>query len=155
MGLFTLSALGVHRDEFFLLVGLGVSGLGIGLATGPATAAALDGGGDNSAGEAAGLLNTSRMIGLSLGVATMGAIVSSGGNALAGSARAHQMFVAGLSTALRLNAAVAVLAAIVALGTLSSIARPQDADESYQAVRLKRRGDDRSATRMAPKAASR
>lgn len=123
-GLTTLSALSVRTDQLLIFAGLGLSGLGIGLTASPTTAAALDTSGSDAAGEAAGLLNTSRMIGLSLGVATMGAIVSASGNVLAGGMRAHEAFVAGLSTALRLNAGVAVLAALIALATLRSVTLP-------------------------------
>lgn len=62
------------------------------------------------------------MIGLSLGIATMGAIVASGGNVLAGSPRARDAFVSGLSDALRFNAAIALFAALVAAATITSVA---------------------------------
>lgn len=124
VGLYVLSGLGVHRDAWLIFAGLGLAGLGVGFTTSPTTAAALDGSGTDEAGEAAGLLNTSRMIGLSLGVATMGAVVSGGGNVLGGGLGAHQSFVNGLSTALQLNAGIAVIAAVVAMTTLGIVARP-------------------------------
>ena len=119
VGLLALSWLGEDTQPTRLVAGLLVAGVGIGMTTSPATAAALDG--DNgAAGEKAGLLNTSRMIGLSLGIATMGAIISGSGDVLAGGAAARAAFVDGLSTALRINAGIGLVAACVAIATLSA-----------------------------------
>jgi hypothetical protein len=63
------------------------------------------------------------MIGLSLGIATMGAII--GGGALAGGVGARAAFVSGLSDALRVNAGIALFAALVATATITAATRPR------------------------------
>ena len=119
IGLGLLTRLGVEADPWRLLPALAVVGLGVGLSTTPITAAALDGLPDSKAGVAAGILSTSRMIGLTLGIALMSAIVSAawpGG--LAGGDVPPEAFVSGLSDAFWVNSAIAALAAIVAARTL-------------------------------------
>jgi hypothetical protein len=66
-------------------------------------------------GVAAGVLNTFRWTGLALGIALMGAVVSSAGRA---TATRRATFVHGFSHAVTINAAIAALAAAVALLTL-------------------------------------
>lgn len=127
--LLALSWVGEDARPGLLLAGLLVAGIGIGMTTSPATAAALDGD-DGVAGEKAGLLNTSRMLGLSLGIATMGAIISGSGDVLAGGAAARAAFVDGLSTALRINAGIGLVAACVAITTLSAAPRRRQRDVS-------------------------
>ena len=120
-GLLALSWLSEDAEPALLLGGLLAAGVGIGMTTSPATAAALDG--DGAVGENAGLLNTSRMIGLSLGIATMGAIIGGSGNVLGGDAAARAAFVDGLSAALRINAGIGLVAACVAIATLAGGSR--------------------------------
>ncbi|RDI76240.1 hypothetical protein Gocc_0659 [Gaiella occulta] len=103
-----------------LLPGLMLAGFGIGLTTAPVTAAALDDAPLDEAGVRAGILNTSRMIGLAVGIALMGAIVTArwpGG--LAGAATDPQAFVDGLSIAFLVNAAIALVGATVATTTIA------------------------------------
>jgi MFS family permease len=119
-GLLLLSRLGATSGLGALLPGLIIAGLGIGLTTAPVTTAALDFAPAEEAGTRAGILNTSRMIGLAVGIALMGAIVTArwpGG--LAGAATNPHAFVTGLSTAFLFNAAIALLAAAVAALTLA------------------------------------
>ena len=119
-GLLLLSGLGATSGLGALLPALMVSGLGIGLTTAPATAAALDFAPDDEAGLRAGLLNTSRMIGLAIGIALMGAIVTArwpGG--LAGATTDPRAFVDGLSVAFIVNAAIALVAAALAATTIT------------------------------------
>lgn len=118
-GLVALSGLGATSDFQGLLPGLLLAGLGIGLTTAPATRAALEFAPAEEAGVRAGILNTSRMIGLAVGIALMGAIVSArwpGG--LAGATTDPQAFVDGLSTAFLVNAAISLIAAALAASTL-------------------------------------
>jgi MFS family permease len=122
-GLIVLSALRQRSGATLLISGLTLTGVGVGFTTSPITAAAMDGATDQTTGESAGLLNTARMIGLTLGIATMGAIIASSGNVLAGSPHAREAFVTGLSHALRINAGIALLAAVVAAGTITAAAR--------------------------------
>jgi hypothetical protein len=56
-----------------------------------------------------------------------GAIIASSGNVLAGSPRAREAFVSGLSDALRINAGIALLAAVVAAATRLGQGRRADA----------------------------
>ena len=136
-GLLALSWLSEDAQPALLVAGLLVAGIGIGMTTSPATAAALDGD-DGVAGEKAGLLNTSRMLGLSLGIATMGAIISGSGDVLAGGAAARVAFVDGLSTALRINAGIGLVAACVAVATLSGAHSRRLGDVTAPARALKR-----------------
>ena len=135
-GLLVLSALGQRSGLALIISGLALAGVGIGLTTSPITAAAMDGASDQTTGESAGLLNTSRMIGLTLGIATMGAIIASSGNVLGGSPRAREAFVSGLSDALRFNAGIALLAAVVAVATITAAIVPQrlQPTEAFTAV---------------------
>lgn len=119
-GLFLLSGLGAKSDLATLLPALMLSGFGIGLTTSPVTAAALDDAPLEEAGVRAGILNTSRMIGLAVGIALMGAIVTArwpGG--LAGAATDPRAFVDGLSIAFLVNTAIALLGAAVAAITIA------------------------------------
>ena len=130
-GLLLLSRLGPESSLRSLLPGLTVAGLGIGLTTAPVTTAALDFAPPGEAGVRAGILNTSRMIGLAIGIALMGAIVSArwpGG--LAGAVTDRRAFADGLSTALLVNAAIALVAAGVAAVTMA----PKPASQNRQAA---------------------
>ena len=116
--LFGLSSLRVDSSVGSLMPWLALSGIGIGLTTTPATTAAMAGSDSDLYGMAAGVLNTSRATGLALGIALMGAVLASGG----GSPR-PQVFVEGFSTALTINAMIAIAAAIVAALTLGGAHR--------------------------------
>ncbi len=120
-GLWLLSGLGTDSGLSSVLAGLTVAGFGIGLTTAPVTSAALDFAPTDEAGVRAGILNTSRMIGLAIGIALMGAIVSArwpGG--LAGATTEPGAFVDGLSVAFIVNATIALVAAAVAALTIAS-----------------------------------
>jgi EmrB/QacA subfamily drug resistance transporter len=146
-GLIVLSALRQGSGLPLIISGLVVAGVGIGFTTTPITAAAMDGATDRTTGESAGLLNTSRMIGLSVGIATMGAIVARGGDVLAGSPHARQAFVSGLSDALRFNAGIALLAGLIAAVTITSAVRAES-----DGIRLSRRAKpaDRVTAGLSP-----
>lgn len=119
VALLLLSRLSVDSQLPAILAWLALAGIGIGLATTPTTAAALDAAPADRAGVASGIVNTSRAVGLSLGIATMGAILSAGGaDVLAGGGRAGEAFVDGLSTALAINAVIAFAGAGVAAWTM-------------------------------------
>ncbi len=119
LGLLLISELGLRGGLGGLLPSLAVVGLGVGLVTTPVTAAALAGAADHEVGVAAGVLNTSRMVGLTLGIALMGAIVAvrwPGGFA-AGSVRPGEL-ADGLALAYRVNAGIALATAGLAAGVL-------------------------------------
>jgi len=152
VGLWLLSGLGAKSSFSALLPGLIVAGFGIGLTTAPVTTAALDFGPSDEDGVRAGILNTSRMIGLAIGIALMGAIVTArwpGG--LAGAATDPRAFVDGLSAAFLVNAAIAVVAAAVATLTIAA-GRPTHVRQ--KGGDLRGVGDDRRATSKAPAPAS-
>lgn len=147
-GLWLLSRLGASSGLWSLLPGLIVAGIGIGLTTAPTTTAALDFAPPEEAGLRAGILNTSRMIGLAVGITLMGAIVTArwpGG--LAGAATDPRAFVNGLSVAFLVNAALAVVAAAAAAATIAggpararTPARPRAAGAQRRSARGRRRG---------------
>lgn len=84
----------VETPLTLILFVLAVTGAGIGLATPPTTAAALDGIPDHQAGQASAVLNTSRALGLSRGIAVMGALLSEGpSDVLRATATTRQAFV--------------------------------------------------------------
>ena len=121
VALLLLSRLDVDSGIGRTLVFLGLGGVGIGLATTPTMAAALDSLPAGRAGVGAGVVNVFRIVGLSLGIATMGAVLSTGSaDVLAGGGRAGEAFVSGLSTSLTINAAIAFIAALVAASTLNT-----------------------------------
>lgn len=125
LGLLSLSEFGLGGGLSGLLPSLAVVGLGVGLATTPVTAAALADTAEHEAGIAAGVLNTSRMVGLTLGIALMGAIVAArwpGGFAMA-AARPGSL-ADGLALAFRINAAIALATAGLAAATLAGSTRP-------------------------------
>ena len=120
LGLLLLSQFGLGGGLDALLPSLAVIGLGIGLVTTPVTAAALEDTAEHQAGIAAGVLNTSRMVGLTLGIALMGAIVAArwpGGFAVATLRPAA--LADGLAIAFRVNAGIALATAAVAAATLA------------------------------------
>ena len=123
-GLLLLSRVGLHSSVLGIAPALALAGVGIGLTTAPTTAAALEVGAGAASGVAAGVLNTFRATGLSLGIALMGAISAAFGSATLGR---PQAFVDGLSTALKVNAGIALLAAAIAAATMRSLRRKADA----------------------------
>jgi EmrB/QacA subfamily drug resistance transporter len=130
LGLLLLSAFGLGGGSGGLLLSLAVVGLGVGLVTTPVTAAALGGVADDEVGVVAGVLNTSRMVGLTLGIALMGAIVAArwpGGFATASVDSAG--LGDGLALAYRLNAGIALATAGLAAATLPS-SKPRPAVRS-------------------------
>ena len=151
-GLLLLSRLGGTSGLGALLPALMLSGLGIGLTTAPVTTAALDFAPQDEAGVRAGILNTSRMIGLAVGIALMGAIVTArwpGG--LAGAATDPQAFVDGLSVAFIVNAVSALVAAALAATT---IAGDRPAHVRAAGRRWRSTGDDSQALAEASTPAS-
>lgn len=113
-----LSRIAVHTPLGLILFGLAITGAGVGLATPPTTAAALDGIPDQQAGQASAVLNTSRALGLSLGIALMGAFLSRGPtDVLRATPATHEAFVNGLTTGLAVNIGISLVAAAIAMRT--------------------------------------
>jgi EmrB/QacA subfamily drug resistance transporter len=109
--LFYFSGLGVNESFWSLVPGMLLGGAGMGAAMAPATAAALSGVPVDKAGVGAAVLNSSRQLGGSIGIALMGAIMAHeiGGHST------PPAFVHGLSVALHVGAAIALAGALVAL----------------------------------------
>lgn len=119
-----MSTLGLRGDAPILMFWLAVAGFGIALAKTPTTTAALGGADASNYGIAAGVLNTFQAAGLALGIALMGAILTSFGPSAAFDrsfdARHHEAFVQGFSTALAINGGIAAFAAVLAAVMLRS-----------------------------------
>jgi EmrB/QacA subfamily drug resistance transporter len=105
------SRLGADATFWQLVPGMLLGGAGLGAAMAPATAAGLSGVPAAKAGVGSAVLNSSRQLGGSVGVALMGAIIlhEAGGRATSAA------FVHGLQVALETGAAIALVGAIVAV----------------------------------------
>jgi sugar phosphate permease len=99
----------------------------------PTTAAAMSSVPVDQAGVGSAVLNSSRQVGGSLGIAVMGAIVASYVHVPPTDPRAVGQFVDGFQHALLVAACIAFSAAIVAAVLLR---KPEQADESSPAVEL-------------------
>ncbi len=112
LGLVSFSRLGVHAGFFDLLPGMLVTGVGMGVAMGPMTTAALSAAPVDEAGVVSGVVTTSRQVGGTLGVAVMGAIVAASETASTVDPRFVLQFVDGFQHALETAAAITFAGAI-------------------------------------------
>ena len=114
-----LSGLRVDSSIGSLVPWLSLAGVAIGLVTAPTTATAMGSTDTDGHGSAPAVFSTFQTTGLTLGIAVMGAILVSFGPGVAFartiSDEHHEAFVRGFSTALGVNAVIALLAAVVAL----------------------------------------
>ncbi len=108
------SRLGVHETFWSLLPGMLLGGVGMASVMAPASAAALSGVAVDKAGVGSAVMNSSRQLGGSMGVALIGAIMT---HEIGGS-RTPEAFVHGLSVSLEIAAAIAAVGAIVAVATV-------------------------------------
>ncbi len=109
------SRLGVDSGFWDMLPGLLIGGIGMALTMTPMTAAAMGSVPVTKAGIASGVLNTFRQVGGSLGIAVMGAILTSRQtSALASGASRPEAFIDGFSAALVVGAIIAFLGAVTA-----------------------------------------
>jgi hypothetical protein len=106
-----LSRLGVHESYWALVPAMLLGGLGMPAVMTPATAAGLSGVPVDKAGVGSAVLNSSRQVGGSMGIALMGAIMT---HEIGGSPT-PQAFVDGLSVALEVAAGIAFAGALVAV----------------------------------------
>jgi EmrB/QacA subfamily drug resistance transporter len=110
------SRLGVHSSWWDIFPGLIVGGVGMALVMTPMTAAALGAVSVDKAGVGSGMLNTSRQVGGSLGLAVMGAIMAhETTQALAHGVSRTDAFVHGLQRGLLVSAAIALVGAVTAV----------------------------------------
>jgi EmrB/QacA subfamily drug resistance transporter len=114
-----LSRLGVHESYWALVPPMVLGGLGMPAVMTPATAAALSGVPVDKAGVGSAVLNSSRQVGGSLGIALIGAIMAHE----IGGVLTPESFVHGLSRALEASAGIALAGAVVAATLVRSHAR--------------------------------
>jgi EmrB/QacA subfamily drug resistance transporter len=118
VALLGLSRVGLGTNIIILMLWLVVAGVGVALSRTPTTTTALSAADESSYGIAAGVFNTFQATGLALGIALMGVILTSFSPDAAFSrvldSRHHAAFVEGFSTALTINAAIAIFGAVVA-----------------------------------------
>jgi EmrB/QacA subfamily drug resistance transporter len=114
-----LSRLGVHESYWALVPAMVLGGLGMPAVMTPATAAALSGVPVDKAGVGSAVLNSSRQVGGSLGIALIGAIMAHE----IGGVLTPESFVHGLSRALEASAGIALAGAVVAATLVRSHAR--------------------------------
>ena len=113
------SRLGVHEGFWNLVPGMLLGGVGMAVVMAPATSAALTGVSVDKAGVGSAVLNSSRQLGGSAGMALMGAIMAHE----IGGQQSPEAFVHGLSVSLEVAAAIAMVGALVALVTVRAHAR--------------------------------
>jgi len=117
-----LSGLSVDSRLGSLMPWFALAGLAIGLVTSPTTAAAMGSTEAADHGTTAAVFSTFQTTGLTLGIAIMGAILASFGPGATFArdidAQHHAAFVQGFSTAVTVNAAIALFAAVLAAYTL-------------------------------------
>ncbi len=95
------SQLGANESFWAILPGLLIGGIGMGMTMTPTTAAAMSSVPVDQAGVGSAVLNSSRQVGGSLGIAVMGAIIAAG----AAGSHTPDAFLNGFHNALRVAAA--------------------------------------------------
>jgi EmrB/QacA subfamily drug resistance transporter len=125
----------VNRGSNFwdLLPGLLVGGVGMALTMTPATAAAMSSVPRDKAGVGSAVLNTSRQIGGSLGIAVMGAVLAHYVHVPRTSPAFAAEFVAGYHRALYVSAGIALAGAVVAVATVRKTLHAEPVAESLAA----------------------
>jgi EmrB/QacA subfamily drug resistance transporter len=116
--LFYYSQLGASESFWVILPGLLIGGIGMGLTMTPVTAAAMSAVAVDKAGVGSAVLNSSRQVGGSLGIAVMGAIVAAGSD-----------FLTGFHDALKVGALLCLVGAAVAVLAVRKIEHPHTAPE--------------------------
>jgi EmrB/QacA subfamily drug resistance transporter len=116
------STLDEHTTFYGLLPGLLIGGFGMSLTMTPTTAAAMSAVAADKAGIGSAVLNSSRQVGGSLGIAVMGAIVASG---ISTSLRAGDpypiAYLHGFHDALRVGALLCIVGAVIAVAAIRKI----------------------------------
>jgi len=123
--LFYYSQLGASESFWAILPGLLIGGVGMGLTMTPVTAAAMSAVAVDKAGVGSAVLNSSRQVGGSLGIAVMGAIVAAGSD-----------FLTGFHDALRVGALLCLVGAAVAVLAVRKIEHPHPGHEIAAAVEV-------------------
>jgi EmrB/QacA subfamily drug resistance transporter len=121
VSLVLFAQLDVGSTFWNILPALLVGGLGMGLTMTPATAAAMGSVSADKAGVGSAVLNASRQVGGSLGVAIMGAVVGSAIHVARGTRAFAGEFVTGYHHALYTGAGIAVVGALVAIAAIRQV----------------------------------
>jgi len=121
IGLIMLASLGPATPLGVMVAGLFVIGIGLGLNTGPVMSVAVGSVPHERQGTAAGLVNTARMVGATLGIAVLGALFAASAGQGASGAPA---IAAGLRMALAVGGAGELLGAVIAWNLIRS--QPKD-----------------------------
>jgi MFS transporter, DHA2 family, methylenomycin A resistance protein len=100
-----------------------IGGVGMGSTMTPVTAAAMSAVAVDKAGVGSAVLNSSRQVGGSLGIAVMGAIVAAGSD-----------FLTGFHDALKVGAFLCLVGAVVSVLAVRKIEHPHHAHEAAEAV---------------------
>jgi EmrB/QacA subfamily drug resistance transporter len=124
------STLGANESFWAILPGLLLGGVGMGLTMTPVTAAAMSAVAVDKAGVGSAVLNSSRQVGGSLGIAVMGAIVASGAAGL----HTPEAFLNGFHDALRVAALLAFAGAIVATAAIRKLPLSQAEQQQQPAA---------------------
>jgi EmrB/QacA subfamily drug resistance transporter len=128
ISLLLFSRLGVDSGFWNLFPPLVIGGVGMASVMTPMSAAAMGSVPVAKAGVASGVLNTFRQVGGALGIAVMGAILTSRQtDALAAGASPSEAFVDGFQTALLVGAVIAFLGAFTAAALVRRVAHPEPA----------------------------
>jgi EmrB/QacA subfamily drug resistance transporter len=126
ISLLLFSRLGTEADFWDLLPGLVIGGAGMALVMTPMSAAAMGSVPVAKAGVASGVLNTFRQIGGALGIAVLGAILTSRQeSALAAGASTSEAFVDGFQVALLVGAVLAFAGALTAAALVRRVPHPE------------------------------
>jgi EmrB/QacA subfamily drug resistance transporter len=124
--LFYYTQLGVGESFLVLLPALLIGGLGMSLTMTPTTAAAMSAVAVDKAGVGSAVLNSSRQVGGSLGIAVMGAIVAAGVSSSTKAGEAPRIaFLHGFHDALRVGALLCLAGAAVAVLAIRKIEHKQ------------------------------
>jgi len=122
------SRVGVHEAYLSLVPGMVLGGVGMACVMSPGTAAAMSGVPLDKAGVGSAVVNTSRQVGGSIGIALIGAIMAS---EIAGRA-APEAFVHALSVSFVVAAAIALAGALTAAALVRTHAQRDVADEQVK-----------------------
>lgn len=126
LSLVLFSQLGLDAGFWSLLPGLVLGGIGMAVVMTPMTTAAMGSVPVANAGVAGGMLNTFRQVGGAMGIAVMGAILTSQqSSALAGGTTRPEAFLDGYRLALEVGAAIALLGAVAAAVLIRKIHPPE------------------------------
>jgi EmrB/QacA subfamily drug resistance transporter len=118
VALMLFSRLGVHSSYWMILPALIIAGLGISLTMTPTTAAVMASVPVDKAGVGSAVLNSFRQVGGSLGIAVIGAIVTSQIAVAPQSPQYAGQFVSGMHTGFHVSAAMAFIGAVVAVAAV-------------------------------------